>query len=488
MRGGNVEAIGEIFLRYRAVARRIASRVADDSGDVDDIVSEAFVRIIAALRNGKGPTENLAGYLSITIRRVHIDFAKTGQWSIPVSDLELHARPVEFFDPVIAASDLALAEKALSALPDRWQRVLWLVDVDGLSPAQAGLILDIAPNAVSALVRRARIGLKKEYLQAYMPVAPTDDCRSLTADISQYVLGSGSLRSRRRVECDLSSCSRCAAVVAELRELGVNRGLLVLLFVPFFVGWEVSLAKIGGIGKAAALAVGESLASSWKVVRAWVAVHTSAVVATGAGLSIVAGGAGLVFPGGDEAARPGVRQQSMAGSMETSPSTWPYPTRPDAETRGFERDRTSGNGRPGGDGRDDAPESARPGVSASAAPIPTVPGATATPTNRAPDQTRSASPAPTVTPITPPPSTPTTSPASPTPPASTPPSTPAPRETQSTPAPTREDAPTQKSPPTQEPAPTADPGPPWFCRAHRAAHRYGHWRCHCYRYAGWHCH
>ena len=60
----------------------------------------------------------------------------------------------------------AFATAALAALPQRWQRVLWHTEVEGLSAAEIAPLLGLAPNAVAALAYRAREGLRQAYQRA----------------------------------------------------------------------------------------------------------------------------------------------------------------------------------------------------------------------------------------------------------------------------------------------------------------------------------
>jgi DNA-directed RNA polymerase specialized sigma24 family protein len=54
-------------------------------------------------------------------------------------------------------------ERAFRGLPVRWQRVLWQLEVEGRRPRELAVELGMTPNAVSALGKRARAGLRKAY-------------------------------------------------------------------------------------------------------------------------------------------------------------------------------------------------------------------------------------------------------------------------------------------------------------------------------------
>ncbi|MFP3686343.1 hypothetical protein SB847_21820, partial [Bacillus sp. SIMBA_026] len=68
----------------------------------------------------------------------------------------------------IKAFESQTVAKAFRSLPERWQAVLWYLDVERMKPAAVAPILGLSPNAVSALALRAREGLRREYLQAHI--------------------------------------------------------------------------------------------------------------------------------------------------------------------------------------------------------------------------------------------------------------------------------------------------------------------------------
>ncbi len=62
--------------------------------------------------------------------------------------------------PVLEHDDV---DRAFQALPARWRRVLWQLEVEGRRPRDLADELGMTPNAVAALGMRARAGLRKAY-------------------------------------------------------------------------------------------------------------------------------------------------------------------------------------------------------------------------------------------------------------------------------------------------------------------------------------
>jgi hypothetical protein len=74
------------------------------------------------------------------------------------------ADPDDQLETVLDSQDHQRVLAALQSLPKRWQTVLWYTDVLQEKPRNIAPLMGIAPNAVSALVLRARKGLRQAYL------------------------------------------------------------------------------------------------------------------------------------------------------------------------------------------------------------------------------------------------------------------------------------------------------------------------------------
>ena len=62
VRGGDVDAYGELFARHVDAARRLARQIAGPS-DADDLVSDAFTKVLLVLQRGGGPDLAFRAYL-----------------------------------------------------------------------------------------------------------------------------------------------------------------------------------------------------------------------------------------------------------------------------------------------------------------------------------------------------------------------------------------------------------------------------------------
>ena len=165
VRSRDPEAAGVLYRRYREPMLRFAIALLHERHTAEDVFHEAFTKTITAIRNGRGPKDTLGPYLSCAVRTVASDWRTHSQREVPVSATILHQQadtndgPRELPDP--AAINLALT--AFQSLPLRWQTVLWYTEIDNQPPRRIAPLLGISPNAVSALLLRARKGLRAAY-------------------------------------------------------------------------------------------------------------------------------------------------------------------------------------------------------------------------------------------------------------------------------------------------------------------------------------
>lgn len=249
VRSGDTVAYGTLFERHRTAADRLSRQLVSGAG-ADDLVSEAFLKVLGVLQRGGGPDEAFRAYLLTAVRRLHIDAIRSAKRERSTDDETELDRAVEFVDPAAMEFDRGAAGDAFRSLPERWQLVLWHLDVEGQSPADVAPLLGMAPNSVSALAYRAREGLRRAYLQQHL--APTLDveCRETTGKLGAYVRHGLAARDTRKVEAHLDTCARCTGLHLELRD--VNSSLAAVLGPVVLgaaaTGYLGTVASVGGLG------------------------------------------------------------------------------------------------------------------------------------------------------------------------------------------------------------------------------------------------
>ncbi|MCW2788813.1 MAG: hypothetical protein JWP56_1116 [Aeromicrobium sp.] len=286
VRSGDTEAYGDLFDRHRDAALRMARQLVRGP-DADDLVAESFYRVLTTLQAGKGPDESFRAYLLTSIRRLHIDRIRAGSRITTTDDESALDRAVEFVDPAEMRFEQGAAAAAFASLPERWQLVLWHLDVEGQKPAQIAPLLGMSANSVSALAYRAREGLRQAYLQGHLAPSLHASCRTTTGLLGAYVRKGLSARDRGRVDAHLDGCSRCTGLLLELTEVNSDlSGVLgPALLGPAFGGYVAAMATAGvvsaGAATGAALGVKLVAGQAAKLVLEPVKILGSAVAGAG---------------------------------------------------------------------------------------------------------------------------------------------------------------------------------------------------------------
>lgn len=241
VREGDDSAYGELFSRHADAVRRFSLRHVREAGEADDLTAEAFFRMLQAIRRGSGPTDHVRTYLLTVARRVAWEWSGRRR-DVPVEDEELGRRVEPVSDNANRRVEHTLITRAFSSLPERWRVVLWRVEVEGERPATVAPHFGLSPNAMSALARRAREGLRAAYLQAHLAADDgRSSCAAIRAKLGTYTAGGVQGVEERRIGAHLDTCPSCSQLHAELNEVCATlRANAAFMIVP--AGFGLALA------------------------------------------------------------------------------------------------------------------------------------------------------------------------------------------------------------------------------------------------------
>jgi RNA polymerase sigma factor (sigma-70 family) len=240
VRAGDVDAYAELWGRH-AGAGRAAARRLTASYDPDDLLQEAFARILHALQAGAGPTGPFRPYLYTTLRAVAASWSRAPA-PFPVDEVPEVA---DVRDATTEVLERSVTVRAFRRLPERWQSVLWYTEVEGMEPREAGPLLGLSAPATAALAYRAREGLRREWLQAHVATdAVAPECRWTAARLGDHARGTLSPTARDRVEDHLTGCLSCSILAEEVDDVA-SRLRLVLL--PLVLGVPAALGAAGTV-------------------------------------------------------------------------------------------------------------------------------------------------------------------------------------------------------------------------------------------------
>ncbi|MFF2842011.1 sigma-70 family RNA polymerase sigma factor [Paenarthrobacter sp. NPDC057981] len=313
-----MSAFNHLYERHVAIASTVAKRNVDNPGDAEDVVAEAFQSVLRSLVAGKGPDTFFRAYLLSTVTRLSHQHNRRSGRLVPSGDESLLDQTMTEPDAVVEAFESTTVARAFRSLPERWQAVLWYLDVERMKPAAVAPILGLSANAVSALAVRAREGLRRQYLQFHLAEKTDGNCAEFAEKLGSFIRGGLSRSAELKVRRHLEGCAKCTAALAELKDVqGTMRAVLLPLItgIPLaaWVGKGAGLGVLGGILPVKGFLAVPALA------------HPGAMaLTTAAAVGLVLGAVGIV-----DIIVPDAPQEPQA--VETgavSPETSPWPSTP----------------------------------------------------------------------------------------------------------------------------------------------------------------
>lgn len=276
LRNGDRDAYVVLWERHIGAALRYAGKLFPSRAE--DLASEAFLAVYQQVTTTQnGPEFAFRSYLKAVIRNISLRWHKE---SDRVDDT-VEVDPVDARDALSLVAREADAGELLGAfleLPERWQRVLWLAEVADVARPAIARELGIKPNAVSALQRRARSGLKVQWLTRQIPVALRDDGSHAARLFPLHLADPRDTAVSTEVSLHIDGCAACADLLLTMRS-DARR----------LQGATLSAVGFGALG--AVIPAGASLAPGTAA--------AAVTLLSGAGLTgLVLGGMGALSVGG----------------------------------------------------------------------------------------------------------------------------------------------------------------------------------------------
>lgn len=259
-RDGSQDAVVELWVRHFPAALSAARRTARQPRDAEELASDAFANMLGAFASGGGPTGSVRAYLLTSVRNLAVTRSRRASSSEVLSDdvsvFEDGTRALA--DPMSRQTEISMMRQAFAALPRRWQIILWRTAVDHDRNIEIGEDLGITPNAVAALAKRARRGLRQAYLQVHLSTNGVEPgCEPFVRRLPMVAV-EGSSPPDDLAE-HLLTCPTCPGRLAELQRVEQQLGSMllpaVLLTSPAFLSPALAGAA-SATGTAGASGVG----------------------------------------------------------------------------------------------------------------------------------------------------------------------------------------------------------------------------------------
>ncbi|HVL62875.1 MAG TPA: sigma-70 family RNA polymerase sigma factor, partial [Microbacterium sp.] len=146
-RDGSRRAYAALYARHSLSALKYAKTLT--SSDADDVVSEAFLKVYAAIKAGRGPEEDFRYYIRSAVRNTYVSMVRARR-TVPAGDSIEDVVGDRGADIASLRSfDGSATARAFLSLPSRWQEVLWYTEVEGFTREHTATLLGMNANAVS---------------------------------------------------------------------------------------------------------------------------------------------------------------------------------------------------------------------------------------------------------------------------------------------------------------------------------------------------
>lgn len=262
---GDEDAFHELYEQHAAVTWRFAYALTGTTRDAVGVVSESFARTFTALRAGRDGATEFSTLLLHTARHLAIDVRRSHGDSPPPFEANEHS--------------LTLA-RAFASLPERWRSALWLSEVEDQVTDQTASIIDLDAVDTAEITRRARKGLREQYLHADVRRTTDRNCGRAVSRLGSYIAGTLSGADVEKLERHLSLCPTCTDRCEQLDAIGSRLSQLVpplpaMLEDDARIAWTAAVATTSGLGLTR---FGEKVLAGVVAVAAGVAVFGAAVM------------------------------------------------------------------------------------------------------------------------------------------------------------------------------------------------------------------
>ena len=176
VQAGDKRAFDLLVLKYQRKVQRLVSRFVRDSGEVDDVVQEAFIKAYRALPTFRGDAAFYTWIYRIAINCAKNYLASPGRRIVPMSDLiSDDDDDAESFDRNEGLQDVATPDaeyaskqigetvnRAMAALPEDLRTAVTLREIEGLSYEEIAEAMDCPIGTVRSRIFRAREAIATE--------------------------------------------------------------------------------------------------------------------------------------------------------------------------------------------------------------------------------------------------------------------------------------------------------------------------------------
>lgn len=159
--GGDKIAFEELVKRYLSSLLKFATRYTQNSVSSEDIVQEAFMRVLNSAGSWQKEKGTAKSWLFKVVYNLSMDYLRKQSKQEQTAQNGLLAVSVDssLEQAAIKSDEQTQLHAALFKLPERQRTALTLVLMNGLSGQEAATVLDLSKEAFDSIMARARRNL-----------------------------------------------------------------------------------------------------------------------------------------------------------------------------------------------------------------------------------------------------------------------------------------------------------------------------------------
>ena len=218
-REGDKDAYAVLWKRYFSAGMGFASSLVRN--DAEDIVVEAYTKILKAIRTGGGPKESFRPYLYSTIRNLSMTSLARMNDVVPgLEDASLGVSSVE--GEMLSHADEDRIARVFSAMKPAQRKILWLSEVEECSNTELAKQMGMSKTNASTSASRARQEFVQLWIQDHVRVSGVNEKSEhayVLSHAGEYLGGKSSDRLVQRVENHLKNCPECRDKLEEAQSI-----------------------------------------------------------------------------------------------------------------------------------------------------------------------------------------------------------------------------------------------------------------------------
>ena len=173
LQAGDKQVFAQVVDLYADRLYNLALKLTDHPQDAEDVLQEALINAYQHIDSFEGRSQIGTWLYRITYNTALMRQRKKRPNTVSMDEpLQLDGGdtvPRQFFDwcclperDLLTEEALGYMQEAIQRLPDSLKAVFVLRDIEGLSTAEAGDVLDLTESAVKSRLHRARLFLREE--------------------------------------------------------------------------------------------------------------------------------------------------------------------------------------------------------------------------------------------------------------------------------------------------------------------------------------